>query len=78
MIYLQGYLHARDRFFQMDLQRRAFAGTLAEMFGPTVIPQDVQLRTLGLRRAAERSLPVQTPEVIAWLAGGAEKQNGEK
>jgi len=66
-LFLQGYLHAKNRLFQMDFQRRAFSGTLAEMFGPSVIPQDVQLRTLGLRRAAERSLAVQTPEVMAWL-----------
>ena len=66
-IYLQGYMHARDRLFQMDLQRRLFSGRLAELVGPSAIPQDVQLRTLGLRRAAERSLLVQTPETLAWL-----------
>jgi penicillin amidase len=66
-IFTQGYLHAKDRFFQMDYQRRAFSGTLAELFGPSLLPQDVQLRTLGLRRAAERSLAVQTPESMAWL-----------
>jgi penicillin amidase len=66
-IYMQGYMHAKDRFFQMDTQRRAFAGTLSELVGPAGLPQDVQLRTLGIGRAAERSLPVQTPEVMAWL-----------
>ena len=66
-IYMQGYMHAKDRFFQMDTQRRAFAGTLSELVGPAGLPQDVQLRTLGIARAAERSLPVQTPEIMAWL-----------
>jgi penicillin amidase len=66
-LFLQGYQHARDRLFQMDFQRRAFAGKLAEMFGPSILAQDVQLRTLGLDRAAQRSLAVQTPEVLAWL-----------
>ena len=66
-IYLQGYMHAKDRFFQMDFQRRLFSGRVSELVGPAGIPQDVQLRTLGLRRAAERSLPLQTPEIIAWL-----------
>jgi penicillin amidase len=84
-IFVQGYLHARDRFFQMDFQRRAFSGTLAEMFGPgpdadgdgvgDVLAQDVQLRTLGLKRAAEASLPVQTPETMAWLSAYAEGVN---
>jgi len=66
-IYLEGYMHARDRLFQMDFQRRLFSGQVSELVGSAGIPQDVQLRTLGLRRAAERSLPVQTPEVMAWL-----------
>jgi len=66
-IYLQGYMHAKDRFFQMDFQRRLFSGRVSELVGPAGIPQDVQLRTLGLRRAAERSLAVQTPEIMAWL-----------
>ena len=66
-IFLQGYLHAQDRFFQMDFQRRQFSGTLSELIGSAGLGADVQLRTLGLRRAAERSLPLQTPETLAWL-----------
>jgi len=66
-IYMLGYMHARDRLFQMDFQRRLFSGQVSELVGSAGLAQDVQLRTLGLRRAAERSLPVQTPEVIAWL-----------
>jgi len=53
---VQGYLHARDRFFQMDTLRRTFSGSLAELVGPAALPSDVQFRTLGLRRAAEESL----------------------
>ena len=66
-IFLQGYLHAQNRFFQMDLQRRLFSGTLAELLGTAVLPQDVQLRTLGLRRAAERSLDAISDDALAWL-----------
>jgi penicillin amidase len=50
---LLGWLHARDRLFQMDFSRRLFSGTLAELLGAGAIFSDVQLRTLGLRRAAE-------------------------
>ncbi len=50
--FMTGYLHARDRFFQMDFNRRIASGTLAEMLGDAVIGTDIQLRTLGLRRAA--------------------------
>src|SRR6056297_2252011 len=50
--FVQGYLHARDRFFQMDFLRRVASGTLAELVGPGALSNDIQLRTLGLRRAA--------------------------
>ncbi len=66
-IYLQGFMHARDRLWQMDFQRRLFAGKASEMLGSAALAQDVQLRTLGLERAAVRSLAVQTPETLAWL-----------
>ncbi len=48
----QGYLHARDRFFQMDFNRRVISGTLAEMLGTPALSSDIQLRTIGLRRGA--------------------------
>ena len=50
--WLMGYAHARDRFFQMDLLRRSASGTLAELVGAPALSQDVEIRTLGLRRAA--------------------------
>ncbi|MCP4654473.1 MAG: penicillin acylase family protein [bacterium] len=53
---LLGYIHAQDRFFQMDSLRRTFSGTLAELVGASALPSDVQFRTFGLRRAAEESL----------------------
>ena len=53
--YLNGWVHARDRLFQMDVTRRSASGTLAELFGKPALEADVQARTLGLRRAAERS-----------------------
>jgi penicillin amidase len=58
VIYLQGFTHAQDRLFQMDVTRRTADGTLAELLGAGALPSDVQLRTFGLRRAAERSLPM--------------------
>jgi penicillin amidase len=53
--FLLGYVHARDRLFQMDYTRRAASGTLAELVGQPALANDVQLRTLGLRRAAQSS-----------------------
>jgi penicillin amidase len=63
----QGWIHAADRLFQMDLQRRQPSGTLAELFGAPALGSDVQLRTLGLRRAAEASLPALAPATRAAL-----------
>nr|XP_061799103.1 penicillin acylase 2 proenzyme-like [Nerophis lumbriciformis] len=65
--FMLGYVHAQDRFFQMDTLRRTFSGTSAELFGDSALPQDVQLRTLGLRRAAEASLAAVSDEVRTWL-----------
>jgi penicillin G amidase len=71
--YAQGYLHATDRLFQMDTLRRNASGTIAELLGPAALPQDVQLRTLGLRRAAEASWAAAPPllrdAVTAYTAG---------
>ena len=67
--FMQGYVHAGDRFFQMDASRRQASGTLAELLGPGALAGDVQLRTLGLRRAAARSLAAYPAEVQAISAG---------
>src|ERR1044072_6277697 len=50
-----GYMHAADRLFQMDSSRRQASGTLAELQGSSQLAHDVQLRTLGPRRAAQRA-----------------------
>lgn len=50
----QGYVHARDRFFQMDLGRRMAAGRLSEIFGEAALPTDRKMRTLRLAATAGR------------------------
>ena len=55
-----GYVHARDRLWQIEYQRRVGGGRLAEILGPRLVETDRFLRTIGFRRAAEaawRSLP---------------------
>ncbi len=52
----QGYAHARDRRFQMELIRRNAAGRLAELFGPVALAADREARTLGFGALAD-SLP---------------------
>ncbi|MFO0582611.1 MAG: penicillin acylase family protein [Anaeromyxobacter sp.] len=51
---VQGYLHARDRLFQMDFLRRVARGRLSELVGPLGLEQDVQLRTLFTMRNGAR------------------------
>ena len=48
-----GYLHAQDRFFQMDLQRRSAAGELAALLGPALLPTDRDTRRHRFRDRAE-------------------------
>lgn len=48
-----GYVHAQDRLWQMELQRRFAAGRLSEIFGTSTITDDRLLRLLGLYRAAQ-------------------------
>lgn len=71
--FVQGWVHAQDRLFQMDVLRRQASGRLAELLGPDALPTDVQTRTLGLHRAAERSLPMLNTEAMrvvqAYVAG---------
>src|SRR5215831_17727486 len=72
---LQGWVHAEDRLFQMDVTRRRASGTLAELLGPAALSGDVQLRTFGLRRAAERSLPLISARARAAIEAYSEGVN---
>lgn len=68
-----GYLHAQDRFFQMEMQRRAGQGRLAEVVGKDALPLDKLNRTLGLYRLAEANYAALSPDWQAALnayAGG--------
>ncbi len=69
--FLQGYAHAQYRFFQMDLTRRQVSGTLAALVGPSQLANDVQARTLGLRRAAERSWAAMSDDTRSWISAYA-------
>jgi len=68
-----GYVHAQDRLWQMELQRRIGHGRLAEVLGAAALPQDRFLRTVGFGRAAKAAW-ASTPEwakqqISAYLAG---------
>src|SRR5262249_17488867 len=67
LFFLQGWVQARDRLFQMDVSRRQPSGTLAELLGKAALRGDVQARTIGLRRAAERTWAAAPADLKATL-----------
>jgi len=71
----QGYLHAQERFFQMDLLRRASAGELAELFGERALATDLGQRPFGYRYRAQRLRATLPPEQNAWLDAYTEGVN---
>ena len=54
LFFAQGFVHAQDRFWEMDLRRHATAGRLAELFGESQVASDAFVRTLDWRGVAER------------------------
>jgi penicillin amidase len=75
LYFMQGWTHARDRLFQMDYFRRVASGTFAELVGSPGLPSDVQMRTLGLRRAAQRSYDAASERTRNALQAYAEGVN---
>lgn len=53
LAYATGFVHAQDRFFQMDLLRRNSAGELAELVGPAVLDTDRRIRVNQFRKRAK-------------------------
>ena len=56
-VFAQGFVHASDRLWQLDMFRRVATGRLSEILGEATLSSDRFLRTLGIARAAERTLP---------------------
>ena len=63
----QGYIHAQDRFWQMDFWRHIGSGRLAELFGPSQLDTDRFLRTLGWARVAQQELETLDTELKSAL-----------
>jgi penicillin amidase len=72
----QGYVHAQERMWQMEVWRHISAGRLAELFGgEDQLETDRFIRTLGWRQAAERDLAAIGPEGLAVLEAYVEGVN---
>lgn len=62
-----GFVHAQDRLWQLEMNRRIASGRLAEILGPSALGTDRFLRTLGVSRNAKAILANLSPEVRAVL-----------
>jgi penicillin amidase len=71
----QGYLHAQERFFQMDLLRRSSAGELAELFGERALAADRGQRPFAYREHARLLRTMLPAEQRAWLDAYAQGVN---
>lgn len=56
LFFAQGYVHAQDRFWEMDFRRHVTSGRLSELFGESQLATDSFLRTLGWRKVAEQEV----------------------
>lgn len=56
-----GYVHAKDRMWQMDLLRRTAQGRLAEIFGEDLLERDKYMRVMGLEEACWRDFEKLSP-----------------
>src|SRR5689334_22069440 len=67
LFFAEGYVHAQDRFWQMDAWRHIGSGSLSEMFGKGQIETDTFLRTLGWRVTAEQEYQGLDPDSKAII-----------
>jgi penicillin amidase len=61
-IFLQGFVTAQDRLWQMDSLRRYSGGELAEVFGASAVPLDERSRRMRMRVIADNNVRLLTPE----------------
>jgi penicillin amidase len=66
LYFMQGYIHAKFRLFQMDLQTKAAEGRASEIAGPRAINYDKEQRRLGMKYAAENALREMQKDPVSW------------
>ncbi|MEU4576751.1 penicillin acylase family protein [Nonomuraea sp. NPDC023979] len=71
----QGFVHAQDRFWEMDFRRHVTAGRLSELFGTATLDNDKAIRTMGWRRVAEQELTELTERTKRYLDAYAKGVN---
>ncbi|WP_309130039.1 penicillin acylase family protein [Brevibacterium sp.] len=72
----QGFVHAQDRFWEMDFRRHVTAGRLSELFGPAQFSTDAFIRTLGWRQVAEAEVAALDDTTAGYYESYAAGVNG--
>ena len=75
LFFAQGYVHAQDRFWEMDFRRHVTSGRLSELFGESQLPTDRFLRTLGWREVAAQEVEALDPTIASYYESYAEGVN---
>ncbi|MDM7943686.1 MAG: penicillin acylase family protein [Hydrogenophaga sp.] len=71
-----GYVHAQERGWQLEFNRRVMRGALSEVLGPATLETDKLMRTLGIREAAQRQWEGLPPDARTALEAYSEGING--
>ena len=72
---VQGYVHAQDRFAQMEFSRRFAAGRLSEVFGAATLDADRFVRTMGWPRVVDKEVILLDDETRSILQAYADGVN---
>ncbi|WP_404430269.1 penicillin acylase family protein [Microbacterium lacus] len=75
LFYAQGYVHAQDRFWEMDFRRHVTSGRVSELFGESQVATDKFLRTLGWRVVAEQEVAALDETSLAYYEAYADGVN---
>lgn len=73
LFFAEGFVHAQERFWQMEFQRRVAAGRMAEIFGETALGTDVFLRHFNFHEKAQQDyemLPAELQDIVEAYGAG--------
>ncbi|ALX66064.1 penicillin acylase family protein [Microbacterium sp. XT11] len=75
LFFAEGFVHAQDRFFEMDFRRHVTAGRVSEMFGESQVGTDSFLRTLGWRDVADAEVAAMDETILGYYQAYADGVN---
>ena len=75
LFFAQGFVHAQDRFWEMDFRRHVTSGRVAELFGSSQVATDEFLRTLDWHGIAEKEVAAMDPTTRGYYEAYAEGVN---